>query len=504
MDPTRLLPELVYFYPTQADSPVLVRQPQILLDWSTDIVVTQFSDPVQLAKWVTLVVKDTAINIPLSYVSYDATQKRVTLQPTSPLIYGGNYCITIRNGILDSYGRSHRVDRIWYFGVGSSGIGTPVLQLPTNYSVSTTFPSFSWSNTAPIYEFQSDSVLDFVTPIEDKILYTNFYIPITAYAADTTYYWRVRSISGVLTGDWTEPYAFYYGTVEHAHASTQIDITDLDFNLVDFGFSLESSNLTNWPAITFTFTNILGSSSIDALSIIRQAAVPRNDDPTSYQAFSVAGSSSVSGNVLTFTPTEAILQNTIYTVNLDTRVVDTTGQGLNKKLQFLFSGPYTPFYTNRFAVKQMLGTEADHTPDGKIDWAIHLKSLEANAQYEAALWLAMPVWGPEGITEATIRNPSLKSHAVMRWTTAGVIIDLLTRVLNDELRNIGRSRRLADYQETLDDSFLKGIKESIRLAQEDCDKWTAELIGASAKDSVSISQYWSPGNWYNNYSIYPW
>lgn len=486
-------PEVVDFYPTLSDSPISDLTPTITLAWSIDVVTTQFSDPAVLPSKVSMTKLSTGENIPLTYVGYTLSTRTISLTPSASLETNTDYQIIVHRGIRDTLGRSHRIDRTWFFSTAAAELGDTVLISPTAYSLQSIFPTFSWVDEGYDYQFQLDDSPDFGTVLEDVVLTGGTYTPSVSYPDEKTYYWRVRSISGSASGDWSGIRSFFFGDTSPAHPDTRTEYATT-LVLTGVGFDDSYSNQYSFPDIEFYFSSSLSTAATSFVSIHKTFVSPRNDLNYTYAASGVAGDWSISGSTLIFTPSESIEENTRYEIKLKAGLPSSSGYTLEKTTKYYITGPYTPYYCHLTHVQAFLGREALMVDNDLINFVIHMQSLEANAQYQADLGGIVAI-GPEGITESDIRSPDLVSHAVMRWTAASSAYMILKRTLNDELRNLGRSVRLADYAESLDNDFLEGLEAALRNAKEEAEKWASELIGILGTEVVSPISGWCEGNW---------
>ena len=97
------------------------------------------------------------------------------------------------------------------------------------------------------------------------------------------------------------------------------------------------------------------------------------------------------------------------------------------------------------------------------------------------------------LTESLVRDSvTLKSFGALKWTEAAATYMMLKAILNDELRNVGRSRKIGDYSESLSKDFLDAMKLAMEQAKEDLDRWDDYLVPSGMPRSVSRSFDWSP------------
>lgn len=492
-----LNPELVDIYPTRYDSPIADLQPEITLGWSVDMPTAQFSDAEELPSRISMTKLTTGVQVELEYVSYTASTRTLKVQPTEALDSGTSYQVIVHNNCRDEYGRRLLIDVTWVFYTAGSAVGQTVLVSPADYSVQSTFPGFSWTDEGYSYQFELDNEPTFTSPLETATVTGGTYTPSTSYPTDVAYYWRVRAISdtgtAVASGDWSDVRSFYHGISTPAHPSSRTQFSNT-LVMTGWGFSDGYTNVSSWPDLEFYFNTTIANAATGYVTVTKQYVSPRNDLSYSYAASGVAGDWSISSSTLIFTPSEAIESNMRYEIKLKAGLPSTEGYTLEKTQKFYVTGPYTPYYCHINHVKAMLGREAYMVDDDLINFLIHMQSLEANAVYWTALAPISGI-GPEGISESEVRDPTLMSHAVMRWVTATTAYMVLKRALNDELRNLGRTVRLADYSERLDQDFLDGIEQAMKNAKEEAEKWAGELIGVTNSKMVSPVSGWSRYNW---------
>jgi hypothetical protein len=74
-------------------------------------------------------------------------------------------------------------------------------------------------------------------------------------------------------------------------------------------------------------------------------------------------------------------------------------------------------------------------------------------------------------------------------------------ILSDEIRNVGRTTRLADYQETLTKDFLAAIKMAKDYAEEEMMEWENFLSPSDTPMMVSRHSLWDSRYWYADYMV---
>jgi hypothetical protein len=502
------LPELTYRYPGIKDTSISLN-PTILIDWSTDLDTTQWSDPVQLQSIFLLINNTTNQEIPVSYVGYTANIRRISLTPSSGLVAGTEYKAIVKKGVRDSYGRRSANEYVWNFVTQTVSVGTPTLQSPGNNTIQASFPQFSWSTVASasgtvFYLFQLDDVPNFSTPlISAGGLTSTTYTPGASLPDGNTYYWRVRAYSGSVTGSWSSIYGFYFGLTSNIHPTSQTEFTPArDFVISSVGFKNGLSNTLNYPTISFTFSTVPASTFAQNITITKKSQLPRNDTDSSYYETSLAGTWTGSGTVtLTFTPSESITSNTRYTVTLFDTLVDVSGNSLGLETTYYFTSRYDPYYSDIRAVKARLRSEALTMPDDLINYHIYMASLEAKARYWGYLSGAA-ISSFDSLTETTVRDSTnLKSHGVLKWVVAKATYNILVSTLIDDLRNVGRSRRLGDFSETLTRDFTDAIKKLLDLISAELDELEDLLVPSDVPITVTPHDLWSPWFYDSDWSI---
>jgi hypothetical protein len=225
------------------------------------------------------------------------------------------------------------------------------------------------------------------------------------------------------------------------------------------------------------------------LSVTRKDQLSRTDKPDSFLVFNVAGSWSLTGKTATFTSTENILSNTRYQIEVNKNLRSTSGRLIETPIKQQFSSLYDPYYVDIRVIKSRLRSEAQNMSDDLINYFIYIASLDAKAKYQSWL-LNIPNIAiyPFGTTlaESTVRDSgNLSSYGVNKWTEACTLYEIYSSILVDELRNIGRDRKLADYSESLSNDFNKAIQMAKDKAKEDMEYWDGYIIPDATLNTTS-------------------
>lgn len=500
-------PEIVYRFPTSQDSPVLQPRPIIILDWSVDINTTQFSNASQRAALINVYEQSNGTQIAIDYLDYDARNRRLRLQVTPNLTPNTEYRIDLAKGIQDSYGRRSLYSYSWTFTTNVSSVSAVLLVAPSNESTQSSFPTFTWAvatgATGINYQFQLAADTSFVGALVDTVVTPNYYTPGSIPSDQTPYYWRVRAVTPTVTGQWSSIWSFYYGTTQQADVGTRTTWVDPIFAVFRSGFKNGLSHRAAFPTLSFTFTSPPASTIGNYATVTRKSVLPRNDVAGDYNEATVGGTWTVAGSTATFVPNESLLGNTRYLITLPETILNRDGVELGVEKNYYFTGQYTPYYVDIRVLKARLRTESTTIPDDQINYFIHLASLEANMRYQAFLLGTALYWYPDSLTETMVRGVVLKSHAVLRWVEAAARVAIYDSILSDEIRNVGRTVRLADYQESLTKDFLAAIELAKKYAEEEMLKWEDYLSPSDTPLMVSRHDMWSDKGWYWDYMVGP-
>jgi len=499
-------PELVYNYPVNGSTSISVNT-DFTLDWSIDISLSQVTDANELAKRFVLFDEETNAVIALTYVSYEASDKRLTLRPASVLRSSTKYRLIVRSGFQDANGRKTRQDYTISFTTASIGLTAVSLLSPTNGSSLLESPYvFTWNPTTSttgvvglaydvnFYE-NGINIGTFTSVGTELVLADGSYEATLGSLQGRTLSWEVvtRTNFGYSSGTvyYTAPSARWSILFDTgSQISTPADPSSsrvYDFEEYSYPVPLVvdsvtpehlSTNQVAFPVISLTFTQPIVTGGLNSyFSVVRKDQLPRNDIPASYLESTVSGSWSVDGTVATFTPSETFYSNMRYTVSVRKGLSSYNGsQTLGENFSYQFSSLYDPYYVDIRVIKARLRSEASTMPDDLINYYIYLASLEAKAKFSA--WILGGSVGTFGdsLLETYVRDTNnLKGFGVLKWVEAYTLVQLYASILVDELRNVGRRRRLGDYEEALTDDFLAGIKDAKQAAADEMIKWEVYL-----------------------------
>jgi len=172
----------------------------------------------------------------------------------------------------------------WNFSfsvIGEKILDTPTLTSPANQATyQSVTPSFSWGEVTPVgsYQLQVSTSSTFgTTAINATGLTSTSYNVSTALAHQTTYYWRVRAVSGDVNSDWSDVrsfttldtpptddycYAYHTGQSEYISNVSFGSISNTSGWQSNVGFYLaQSTNVTHGNNYNMTVTLTGGSSS---------------------------------------------------------------------------------------------------------------------------------------------------------------------------------------------------------------------------------------------------
>jgi hypothetical protein len=501
-------PQITYRHPTLTTGEVTELRPDITLDWSIDVETDQFSDDAQRAALITLLDTATQTVIETEYVSYAAATRRLVIKPASDLDRNKTYRIFVNNQVRASTGRRSIAEYTWEFTTAVGSVSEVTLLNPADSTIQSIFPTLSWNTVTATgtvyYRLQLDDNFNFVNVNYSTITTVASATPAGIFADGVTYYWRVQPYTDTVTGAWSEIWSFYFGSSSVAHVTSNQTWQDADpFGVEKLGFTDGSSNRSSYPTISITFYSTPASDFADYITLTKKAVLPRNDDLDTYDASDVAGSWALVGNVATFTPSEDIADNTKYELTINSLMENTDGTALGETYVYYFTGRYDPYYVDIRVIRARFLSAEQHIPDDLINFYIHQASLEAKARFYGFLQSA-GMFGVTGdnLRETVVRDTAnLQSYGVLKWVEAATTYHMLKTILRESLRRVGLSRKLGDYSEALDKSFLDAIKLAKEDAKEELDQWEDFLIPSDVPRSVSVSSGWDYNSWNYDWAI---
>lgn len=506
-------PELTSSIPRSGQTDVLTTQ-SIYLDWSTDLDTAQFQDPNRLAQKFLLLNERTNQPVALSYASYSSRQRRVEL--TADLEPGSSYRVIVRKGLQDSAGRKSTQDYTVQFSTAQSPLGTCSLLSPTDGVLLETEPFvFTWTAASSA----SGTVSYLVRFYENLSLVGSFESASTSLSLTTDSYWgvfgslqgrrlawevapRIAAASGYLYAAPTDRRTVFFGPVapEADDASARTFYWDSGATTAPFEVEATSpghldTNLAAWPDIFVTFTEAPEAGWEQYTKLYRKSQLPRNDQPSTYLEHEVAGTWSLVDRTAYFTPSEDIDYNNRYFLRVASGLPSVTGRTMGP-FEIQFSSLYNPYYVDLRLIRARLRSEGASMPDDLVNYYIHVASLDAKSKYAA--WL-MDLPGSsmlgDSMIEAWVRDgTNLRSYGVLKWTEACTLFEIYSSILVDEIRNVGRSRRLADYEESLGPEFLEAIKAAKQKAADDMDHWDDYISVDGQPRTSSRQSYWDYHN----------
>lgn len=499
-------PRLVAFFPKDGDGLSSDLRPNIVLDWSADMQTGQFSDDNTRAQLVMLLDTDTATIIETSYVDYEAKNRRVTLVPTQDLDRGKTYRVVVKQGVKDTYGRSSTNDYMWTFTTAGASIGKVQLLSPANYTIQSTFPTLSWlavSGTGTIYyNVEIDNNPSFNSVTWSTVTTDVSVLPVGTFPSAVTYYWRVQAYSATATGAWSDMWSFFYGTVADVHDTTRQTWAAADsFGVSDTLFDNGESHLSAWPDFTIEFTSTPASTFSSFITVRKKSVLPRTDVDGDFDWTTWAGTWTQSGNSITFTPDEAPASNTRYEIILSKKMVNEDGLELGEVYKYYVTGKYDPYFVDILNIRSNFGAELINIPDDLINFYIHKASLDARAKYAVYLYGVGYFVGNSNEDLIRESSPDVKGWGVLKWTEAVATYNLLKMALIEEVRNVGRDRRLDDFSESLSGDFVNAIKEAMNRVKEEIETWE-DLLTPTDSPMTTIRHYdWHPSVMDGDYSI---
>jgi hypothetical protein len=492
-------PELTARFPTDSNTAPSASGLQITLDWSVDLDTSQVTDAATRANYFVLMEDSVSTVIPLNYVSYTPANKRLILAPSSSLKSNTRYRIIVKAGLLFTDSRRSSNTYNWTFTTATAVIPTTTLLSPGNQTIQPVFPTLNWAVSSASgsvsYQVQIDTRFDFGSVAYQTNTNSTSITPAGSFNDETTYYWRVRAYTSSATGDWSDSWAYFYGREINSSASSRQNYADVDiFELTKMGFNDGKSNCQIWPTISFTFSTTPASTFTNNVSIFGYYLIPRDDIAATYQPVTVNGSWSQSGNTITFTPSDSLINNIRYEVILSGDLTDVNGYRLVDTYTRYFTGPYNPYYCHLRTIRsKFLGSE-QQIPDDLINYYIHEASLEAKARFYGYLQVSniAGILG-DALKESIVRDSNnLNSYGVAKWVEHAATYNLLKAILFETTRQIGRTEKLGDGEVALSADFVKGIQESFKREEQELTYWEAFLIPSATPLVVSKNSGWSP------------
>jgi len=494
-------PEVTYRYPTVNDSNVTELRPQIILDWSEDIELTQFQNASTRNQLLTIIDEVTKTSYSTDYVEYQAVNRRLVLQVATDLQVGTTYRVFLKALVLGSAGRKSKNEYSWTFSLAQTALPYVVLTNPPDVSIQSVFPSLTWEASAftvsaMAYEVQLDDLPTFQSVDYTATTTGTAITPAGVFNSATTYYWRVRTYAdpGTSIGPWSPISSFYFGDSAVAHSTSKIAWEDSDsFGVKSTSFKNGLTHQSTMPNVTLYFTSTPASNYSTSLEVVKLNQVPRNDSSTAYDETTVTGSWTLNGTALTFTFGESIAENTRYELRVNSTMENTLGLTLGEDYNYYWSGKYNPYYVGLRTIRARLMASEQQVPDDLINYYIYLASLEAKARvYGYAQLIQGLVYAYDTLKESVVRDtPNLDSFGALKWVEAATVYKLTGAILIEELRNVGRSRTLGDYSEALTKDFLAAIQEAQKQAKEEMVQYENYLTPSSVSMGVTKNSGWS-------------
>lgn len=490
-------PQLINFAPsnTQVQNDA---KPQIVLEWSSDMEVTQFQNDATRASLVLLVDDVNSTVYPTVFTSSSTPLKRIILTPESNLPRGRTFRVVVKKQIKDNFGRKSDQEYQWTFVTAGSTLSTVTLTAPENASVQSVFPTLSWTSVASAsgYQVQIDDRFDFGSPALDQYVVGVSLTPVGSFTSSTTYYWRVRAYTPSVSGDWSDIRSFYYGTPYHANAATRQALPDAtEFGIKRIWFTNGASNLTAHPAnISITYTTQPASDFENHITVLKSSVLPRNDSASSYRDSTVSGTWARNGNTIIFTPTEDIAKNTRYEIKIDRYLTSVDNIESGEDTRLYWCGVYAPFYCSPRAIRARFRA-AEQLPEDLINYYIHRASMMAKARFQAYFYNSFN-WGLDALSETYVRTgQDLTGHGVLLWTEACATYELLKSILFEELRNVDRTRVMQRFQDSLGPGFVDAVRLAMSTAKEEMEATEGLLTPANRAASSQRYADYTPENW---------
>jgi hypothetical protein len=453
-----------------------------------------------------VVLLDLSTNSVVSLNTPTVNAGTVEVEPASALSTSTSYRVILKDDIKNIDGTPTGREYAWTFTTVASSLDQVVLSAPADQSLvdssgAGTAPTFEWNavSGADHYEIQVSKVPTMTDvywpPSWDRPSGTSV-TPSVAFDTDTQYYWRVRAVAVPVPtatdyGDWSEVWSFYIGTEEAPHYEAQAFVhPEANKFYVTAVSPIDGATDQQVSSVTVRFNRDVDPTYVTDtyLSVARNhvSGLPRQD--------TIAGSWSVSGREITWTPTSAMLEsstayliyNMEWVVTISRMLQDTSGNRLEDDVTLWFTTRYNPLYLNHVVVRQDLGGLSYDIPNDIINRMIHTASLEVNR-------MLIPI-------ETTLPGEST-SH--VDYTT--VLANVPTTTYPYDVQNYVRAKtewmilrrkryemlRFIDTRRTL--GALTVVEADVRLLDE-IGKMMKELEGEWTAEEVIIGE-WGAGRW---------
>jgi len=373
-------PTIIAFSPTTATTGIGVL-PTISVEFSMGMELTQFSSTIN--NYILLVEQGSGNSVDVEYGAYDTATNTLTFTPSADLTNGSYYQVTVLDDVQSDAGRTMELDFSWVFQVNSGSLDQVTLVAPANDTSQTTIPTLVWSavTSALNYDVQVATSLEFNT---ESLLYNSatsaVVLPLNAetYPEDDTYYWKVRATSGTIQGPWSDYRKFYYGTYASPAIASRVTYPrESAFGVITALPADKTSNQSTWPTISATFSDTVASGTVNSTNFDVTYG-PVDGDPSGNTG-TVAGTLTTTGTLVTFTPTDPIVENTKYTITI-TDIQSVSGDTA-AAVSYYFTSNYVPYYIGYAKLRARFGEFLSDYSIDFINRQILLSSIECNRMF---------------------------------------------------------------------------------------------------------------------------
>lgn len=444
-----------------------------------------------LNQYVSLANRTTDVPYQVEFVSYEAKTKTLKLRPAADLEPGETYTMTVLAGFAAATGRSTTRDVSWIFSVAATDVEKVTLANPIDASELVSIPVLSWlASSVPgaTYDLQ----------VSDSAQFTHIIYDISGLTAtsedrlssnliqeDTTYYWRVRAKSGIITGVWSDVRSFKVKAAQSAPVPAG-SIFDT-FGIVSVYPPDGASNLADWPTqVRVTFT---APPSLD--SVAANVAVTANNIDTGAVQTAPTLTPSVSGNTLTLLLSGEISANTRYTVSI-LDVLSSTGVQLSNPTSFSFTGPYTPLYSTASALRTTYGRFLLRYKDDEINYQIHRASIKCNRILDDA--------GSLPIANLLVAKDAI-TFDMVSYVEAFSAYCLIQSYLYEMLEQAGRTNQIDTLRASTEARLIADIDKVLKELEIETKRLEMALKGGAPSPVVGVrSSGWDPSTQYDDQS----
>ena len=507
MNLSDFFPSVLFFNPdVNTDNSITTLNPVMNIVFNTEIDYTQVSTTTELNKVIYLIEESTKRYIPLTFVSYSV--KSLVITTSGSLNPGFFYQLTILNTLRSDQGRTATNNRSFAFQAEESDLTTPVLITPADITSITSIPMFTWSTvTNPgtgtlSYSIQVGRNLEFnAVDWSTSTALTSAY-PGISFTVGETYYWRVRasytSTAGSSVSAYSDISRFYFGSSDSPSPQTQQTYEDaLPFEISRQSIVTGLSNQATFPSLSFTFNTAISSSTVSSSTLLFTKESVDGYPNGNRSNVGCTYSYSNGNKTITITPTDSIVQNSRYTINFTSDILNTDGNSLESFTTY-FTSRYSPLYVGLNVIRANFGRFLIPYSDDLLNFYIFRESLNVNREFifYYSSWTGGPV-------EDQVRNFMFTlTYPMEKYVECKVSERLLTNRYYELLESgAGSQQKLGDFSIEQGYNILGELNNQIKFLRQESLKYSAEFSRHKAKPATTVkSSNWPQNLKYNDLS----